>query len=105
MRPDDTNTSKDTHMSAPNDRVVLSIEERRTLAALEDRTRRDDPELTVLLTSGWRFARLYSLQLRNIAAGLCFIAGVALMLTTFVRWPPIGASDQRRLDTRHEDIT
>jgi hypothetical protein len=40
-------------MNPPNDRVALSIKERRALAALEYRTRHDDPELKLSLTSGW----------------------------------------------------
>ena len=113
-------------MNRPDDGVVLSIEERRALAALEDRTRRADPGLRVALASGWRFARLQSRRVLDIAAGPCFVAGVALMLATFVQWPalavgglvvqvisfrallarwgpPLGAGVQRRLDRRHGD--
>ncbi len=111
-------------MNTPNDRVVLSIEERRALAA---RTRRNDRELEVALTSGWHLTRFYSRQIFTITAGFCFMAGVVLVRTTFVQWPviavggvaiqvislrsivarwgpTIGASIERRLDRRHQDI-
>ena len=115
-------------MNTPDDRVALSIEERRALAALEDRVGRDDPKLKVSLTSGWSYAHLHSGRVRAIAAGLCFVAGIALMLATFVQWPaiavaglllqvislralltrwgpPVGQGVQRRISTRHQDMT
>jgi hypothetical protein len=115
-------------MNTPDDRVALTVEERRALAALEDRTGRDDPKFNASLGSSRLFARLHSRRVRDVAAGLSFAAGVALMLTTFVRWPaiavigigvqlisfrallarwgpPIGASIQQRLRARRERIT
>jgi VIT1/CCC1 family predicted Fe2+/Mn2+ transporter len=79
-------------MTTPNDHVTLSIEERRALAALDDRAGRDNPTLNASLTSGWRRARLHSRRVRNLAAALGFVAAAALMLATFVPLPAVAAA-------------
>jgi len=76
-------------MDAPQDPLALSIEERRLLAALEQQTAHDDPKLHASLTTGRPATLAGSQRLRATAEVLCFVAGIALMMATFVQWPAI----------------
>jgi hypothetical protein len=76
-------------MRTPDDRVALTIEEQRALVSLQERVRRDAPMLTRSLGTGWRYARLRSDRARASSEGICLVAGLALMLATFVEWPAV----------------
>jgi hypothetical protein len=78
-------------MGTSNDGVALSLEERRLLAGLENRTGRDDPKFHTALTARSRTARLRSRRARDLAAVLLLLSGVALMIATFAVWPLVGA--------------
>ncbi|MDQ6615730.1 MAG: DUF3040 domain-containing protein [Actinomycetota bacterium] len=114
-------------MDRSKDRVTLTIEERRSLAALEDRADRDDPKLKVALTLGLDGARVHLRRVHDPEAVLCFVVGVVVMVATFVRWPagavvglvlqmlglwvlitrwgPVAAEGiRRRIGARHNDV-
>lgn len=76
-------------MDTSHDKVILTTEERRILAVLEEGTGRRDLHRRLSLTAATCAARLRSSRRRPAGTVLLFVAGVALMVATFTRWPAV----------------
>jgi hypothetical protein len=84
-----TKIYKEADMATSHDKVILTADERRVLAALEEAAGHNDLRRRLSLTVAARAARLRSPRSSASRSVLLFVAGVALMVATFTRWPAV----------------
>jgi hypothetical protein len=84
---------KEVDMDTSHDKVTLTGEERHILAALEEAAGRHGLHHRLSLTLAARATGLRSSRLRHEGTVLLFVAGVALMVATFTRWPAVAVLD------------
>jgi hypothetical protein len=78
-------------MDTSHDRVVLTSEEHRILAILDDSSGHNGRRFRVLMALTARTAGLRSRRIRDAGAVLLFLGGAAIMVGTFTRWLPVAA--------------
>jgi hypothetical protein len=76
-------------MDTSHDKVILTTDERRILAALEQAASHRALHRRLLLTAAACTSHLQSSRMRHAATVLLFVAGATLMVATFTRWPAV----------------
>jgi hypothetical protein len=79
-------------MDTFHDRVALTVEEQRVLAALERAADRHGRRLRLSMALAARTVGARSRRTRDIQAALLFLTGATVMVATFTRWPPVAVA-------------